>query len=70
MAGSPETPIPRHGVPHPACEEEPTGLPTSDRHHSETAPADTGGSAKTPKHDHNPGHNPGHSPGYNPSHKP
>ena len=47
MAGSPETPIPRHGVPHPACEEEPTGLPTSDRHHSETAPADTGGSAKT-----------------------
>ena len=52
MSGSPKTTIPDHGVPAGACEEQPTGLPTSDRHHSETAPAEGGGSASTPKHDH------------------
>ena len=62
MADTPETTIPNHGVPQPACEEEPTGLPTSDRHHSETAPADTGGSAKTPKHDHKAPPNRSHKP--------
>ena len=45
-------PIPDHGVPDQACDAEPTGLPTSDRHHTETTPADRGGSAETPKHDH------------------
>ena len=28
-----------HGIPPDALEEEPTGLPTSDRHHGEIAPA-------------------------------
>lgn len=43
-----------HGVPTGATEEIPMGLPTSDRHHSETAPSRTGGDAETPKHDYRP----------------
>ncbi len=30
-----------HGIPHPAKDDVPTGLPTSDRHHGEVAPAKT-----------------------------
>ena len=41
-----------HGVPSEAAEAEPMGLPTSDRHHSETAPAVRGGDADAAKHDH------------------
>ncbi len=41
-----------HGVPSAAGEAEPMGLPTSDRHHAETAPASTGGNADVAKHDH------------------
>jgi len=44
--------IPDHGVPAPACDEEPKGTPTSDRHLSETAPAEKGGDAGAPKHRH------------------
>jgi hypothetical protein len=43
-----------HGVPDPATQDEPTGLPTSDRHHSETAPHVQGGDADAPKHSHTP----------------
>lgn len=46
--------IPDHGVPEPATEALPTGLPTSDRHHSETAGHEKGGAAKAPKHSHTP----------------
>jgi hypothetical protein len=46
--------IGEHGVPDAATDAEPTGLPTSDRHYSETAPHEDGGSADTPKHQHEP----------------
>jgi hypothetical protein len=46
--------IHQHGVPVDASDEEPTGYPTSDRHHSETAPSEKGGSAAAPKHEHLP----------------
>jgi hypothetical protein len=35
--------IPHHGVPPGACEDEPKGLPTSDRHLAETSAAENGG---------------------------
>ncbi len=44
--------IAQNGVPVHATDEEPTGLPTSDRHLSETAAAADGGNADAPKHDH------------------
>jgi hypothetical protein len=40
------------GVPVHATVEEPTALPSSDRHHSETAPHPEGGNAEVPKHEH------------------
>ncbi len=43
-----------HGIPDQASEAQPTGLPTSDRHHSETASHDKGGDAEAPKHSHTP----------------
>jgi hypothetical protein len=45
---------PEHGIPDPATDAEPTGLPTSDRHHSETAPHKDGGDKDVPKHKHAP----------------
>jgi hypothetical protein len=41
-----------HGVPSEAGDAEPMGLPSSDRHHSETAPAEKGGNSDVLKHDH------------------
>jgi hypothetical protein len=41
-----------HGVPDAATEAEPTGLPSSDRYHTETAPHKDGGDAEAPKHEH------------------
>jgi hypothetical protein len=41
-----------HGVPDAAGDAQPMGLPSSDRHESETAPAENGGNADAPKHDH------------------
>jgi hypothetical protein len=32
-------PIKEHGVPEQSLEEEPLGMPTSDRHHTEITPA-------------------------------
>jgi hypothetical protein len=54
MSDSKTDNIPHHGVPDGATEDEPKGLPTSDRHHTETAPADGGGNAEAPKHQHTP----------------
>jgi hypothetical protein len=42
----------QHGIPIHATDEEPTGLPNSDRHLSETAPHEEGGDAEAPKHQH------------------
>ena len=39
-----------HGIPDGAVEAEPTGPPTSDRHHSETSAHDSGGSEHASKH--------------------
>lgn len=41
-----------HGIPEAACDDVPTGHPTSDRHHSETAASPRGGNARAPKHSH------------------
>lgn len=46
--------VSQHGVPAGACEDEPKGLPTSDRHYSETSVADNGGNAEAEKHRHVP----------------
>lgn len=46
--------IPRHGIPSGACDDEPKGLPTSDRHLSETSAAEKGGDADAEKHRHGP----------------
>jgi hypothetical protein len=54
MSDTTESPQRHHGVPDAAGDAEPTGLPTSDRHHTETAPADNGGDADAPKHRHSP----------------
>jgi hypothetical protein len=43
-----------HGIPDAACEAEPVGLPTSDRHHTETSPAVKGGKQDAEKHRHAP----------------
>jgi hypothetical protein len=42
----------QNGVPVHATDEEATGLPTSDRHMTETAAHEAGGDANAPKHDH------------------
>jgi hypothetical protein len=52
MSDSTEGAIPDHGVPAPACDDEPKGMPNSDRHTSETSAADDGGDATAPKHQH------------------
>ncbi len=44
----------QNGVPVHATDEEPMGMPTSDRHQSETASHESGGDADAAKHDHNP----------------
>ena len=44
--------IHQHGIPVHATDEEPTALPTSDRHQAEMAPHPDGGDAEAPKHDH------------------
>jgi hypothetical protein len=44
--------IHQEGVPVHATDDEPASLPTSDRHHSETAPHPAGGNADAPKHEH------------------
>jgi len=54
MSDSTTGTIGQHGVPDEATSAEPTGLPTSDRHHSETAPHEDGGNADAPKHKHEP----------------
>jgi hypothetical protein len=41
-----------HGIPEAACDAEPTGLPTSDRHYTETSAAGKGGSENAEKHRH------------------
>jgi hypothetical protein len=43
---------PAHGIPDGACDAEPKGLPTSDRHHTETSAAERGGNADAEKHRH------------------
>jgi hypothetical protein len=43
-----------HGIPDAACEAEPLGLPTSDRHHTETSPARQGGNPDAEKHRNTP----------------
>jgi hypothetical protein len=42
----------QHGIPIHATDEEPTGLPTSDRHLTETTPHEEGGDASRAKHEH------------------
>jgi hypothetical protein len=54
MSETEKNDVPDHGIPEGMGQDEPKGMPSSDRHHSENAASDNGGGAAVEKHKHTP----------------